>query len=71
MMSKSGTGRLMVVENGRLLAVVSSRDVVNFLSTKLDLEGEPEPSLSAEAIGVAADVPLDDGAGQKTRTAGG
>lgn len=38
-MGRTGITRLMVVEDGRLLAVVSVKDLMNFLSTKLDLEG--------------------------------
>lgn len=38
-MSRSGNSRLMVVENGRLIAVIALKDLLNFLSLKLDLEG--------------------------------
>jgi Zn-dependent protease/predicted transcriptional regulator len=43
-MNKSGLSRLMVVENNRLVAVISLKDLMNFLSAKLDLEGgQPKP----------------------------
>ena len=42
LMSSSGASRLMVVDNGRVVAVLSPRDVLTFLATKLDLEGVPE-----------------------------
>jgi Zn-dependent protease/predicted transcriptional regulator len=38
-MSKTGVSRLMVVENDKLLAVISLKDLMNFISSKLELEG--------------------------------
>jgi Zn-dependent protease/predicted transcriptional regulator len=38
-MSKTGTSRLMVVDDGRLQGVVTLKDLLGFLSVKLDLEG--------------------------------
>lgn len=37
-MSRSGNGRLMVTEGGELVGVVALKDLLRFLSTKLDLE---------------------------------
>jgi Zn-dependent protease/predicted transcriptional regulator len=39
LMRKSQNSRLMVVENGRLVAVLTLKDLLNFLSTKLEIEG--------------------------------
>jgi Zn-dependent protease/CBS domain-containing protein len=38
-MTKSGASRLMVVEEGRLLGVLTLKDLLQFFSLKLDLEG--------------------------------
>jgi CBS-domain-containing membrane protein len=37
LMSRTGTSRVMVVEQGRLLAVVTLRDLLQFISSKLNL----------------------------------
>jgi hypothetical protein len=37
----------MVAENGRLVAVVSLKDLMEFLSTKLELEGGEPAGLRA------------------------
>ena len=37
-MSRSGNSRLMVTENGRLVGIVALKDLLSFLSIKLDLE---------------------------------
>jgi CBS domain-containing protein len=39
-MNQSGVSRLMVVDGGRFIAVVRLKDVMDFLSTKLEIEGE-------------------------------
>jgi Zn-dependent protease len=39
-MSKGGHSRLIVVENGRLVGVISMKDLLSFLALKLDLEEE-------------------------------
>ena len=39
LMRKSQNSRLMVIENGRLVAVLTLKDLLNFLSTKLEIEG--------------------------------
>jgi Zn-dependent protease/CBS domain-containing protein len=39
LMNRSGTPRLMVVEGRRLVAVVALKDILNFLSARLELEG--------------------------------
>lgn len=41
-MSKTGNSRLMVVEDGRLLGIIALKDLLEFLSVKLDLEGYGE-----------------------------
>jgi CBS domain-containing protein len=38
LMSKTGRGRLLVVEGGELLGIVALKDLMNFLNLKLDLE---------------------------------
>ncbi len=38
LMNRTGRGRLLVVESGQLLGVVSLKDLMDFLSLKLDLE---------------------------------
>lgn len=37
-MRKTGVSRLMVVENGRLKGIIALKDLLNFLSTKIELE---------------------------------
>ncbi|HYZ85348.1 MAG TPA: site-2 protease family protein [Bryobacteraceae bacterium] len=39
LMSRGGNTRLMVVEGDRLVGIVTLRDLLDFLTTKLDLEG--------------------------------
>jgi Zn-dependent protease len=38
LMSRTGRGRLLVVEGGELLGIVALKDLMNFLNLKLDLE---------------------------------
>lgn len=40
-MSKTKRSRLMVAERGRLVGVIALKDLLSFLSLKLDLEGQP------------------------------
>jgi Zn-dependent protease/CBS domain-containing protein len=42
LMERSQNARLMVVEDGHLVAVVSMKDLMRFLATKLDLENSPD-----------------------------
>lgn len=42
-MSKSGRSRLMVVKNDRLVGVISIKDLLQYLATRLDLEGRDVP----------------------------
>ncbi|HEY6340707.1 MAG TPA: site-2 protease family protein [Bryobacteraceae bacterium] len=42
LMERSKNARLMVVEGGHLVAVVSMKDLMRFLATKLDLENSPD-----------------------------
>ena len=39
-MNRTGRSRLMVVDGGRLVGVIALKDLLKFLSLKLDLEGE-------------------------------
>jgi Zn-dependent protease len=38
-MSRSGNGRLMVVDQGRLVGIISLKDLLKFIEIKVDLEG--------------------------------
>ena len=38
-MTRSGIGRLMVVKENRLLGIIALKDLLGFLSTKIDIEG--------------------------------
>lgn len=38
-MRRTGTSRLLIAENGRLIGIVSLKDLLNFLALKMDLEG--------------------------------
>ena len=40
LMSRTGNSRLMVVDENRLLGVVTLKDMLKFLSLKIDLEEE-------------------------------
>jgi Zn-dependent protease/predicted transcriptional regulator len=42
-MSNSGLSRLLVVDKGELVAILSLKDLLDFLSLKLDLEGPARP----------------------------
>jgi Zn-dependent protease/CBS domain-containing protein len=42
-MNRTNSTRLMVVDNGRLVGTVALKDLMEFLSTKLELEGEKPP----------------------------
>jgi Zn-dependent protease/predicted transcriptional regulator len=42
-MSNSGLSRLLVVDHGRLVAILALKDLLDFLSLKLDLEGSSRP----------------------------
>jgi signal-transduction protein with cAMP-binding, CBS, and nucleotidyltransferase domain len=37
-MNQTGVSRLMVVENGRLVGLVTLKDLLNFFSLKVELE---------------------------------
>jgi Zn-dependent protease len=75
-MSKTGISRLMVVEKGRLLALVSSRDLTRFLSTKLELEGYagaevPDLAIPETPVSLPPETAEGEEKHDKTRTAGG
>ena len=40
-LQESGLGRLLVVEGGRLVGILSIRDLMGFFAMKIDLEGNP------------------------------
>jgi predicted transcriptional regulator len=40
LMHRTGNSRLMVVDNNRLLGIVTLKDMLKFLSLKIDLESE-------------------------------
>ena len=40
LMSRNGASRMMVAEGGRLVGVLSLKDLLGFLSLKLELEAE-------------------------------
>jgi predicted transcriptional regulator len=44
-MNKTGNSRLLVVEDSRLQGIVALKDMLKFLSFKLDLEGEHTPHM--------------------------
>jgi CBS domain-containing protein len=39
-MSRTGNSRLMVVDKGRLVGVITLKDMLKFLDLKIDLEGD-------------------------------
>ena len=41
-MQRKGVSRLLVAEGDRLLGIISLKDLLQFLSLKLDLEGRDE-----------------------------
>ena len=41
LMNRTARSRLMVAERGKLVGVLALKDLLNFLSVKLDLEGRP------------------------------
>jgi Zn-dependent protease/CBS domain-containing protein len=42
LMSRTGNSRLLVVEDGRLLGIISNKDLLSHIAVKMDLEGEEE-----------------------------
>jgi Zn-dependent protease len=51
MMHRTQNGRLLVTEHGRLVGVVTLKDMLKFLSLKLDLEGEGAADLGLFGLG--------------------
>lgn len=45
LMNRTGNSRLMVVEDGRLVGILTLKDLLQFLALKVDLEGEERPRL--------------------------
>ena len=48
-MNRRGQSRLMVVDRGKLLGVLTLKDVMRFISLKLELEGETPSNGSPHA----------------------
>lgn len=48
-MHRTGNSRLMVVENGSLMGIISLKDMLQFLALKLDLEGDGRDENKREA----------------------
>jgi Zn-dependent protease/CBS domain-containing protein len=46
MLNKTGRSRVLVVEGSRLAGIVSAKDIVQFLATKLELEGDVAAGVS-------------------------
>jgi Zn-dependent protease/predicted transcriptional regulator len=42
LMNRTGNSRLLVVEEGRLLGIISNKDLLSHIAVKMDLEGEEE-----------------------------
>jgi CBS domain-containing protein len=49
-MHRTGNGRLLVTEHGALVGIVTLKDMLKFLSIKLDLETGEEPGLRSRAL---------------------
>ena len=49
-MNRTGLSRLMVVEGDRLVGVIALKDLLRFLSLKLELEGDDESGLGLEQL---------------------
>jgi hypothetical protein len=47
---EAGASGLLVTERNHLLAVVSPKDVLNFLSAKMELEGRPTRLLAVPRL---------------------
>ena len=47
-MSRQHVSRAMVVDDGRLVGILTLKDIMQFLSTKIELEGEDAGSRPAE-----------------------
>ncbi len=50
LMQKSNNSRLLIVENGTLRGLVTLKDLLQFLSVKLDLEGESVDSRALQGV---------------------
>jgi Zn-dependent protease/CBS domain-containing protein len=57
-MNQHQASRLMVVDDGQLRGILSLKDLLKFLSLRLELEGEGEADVSKAASGEAADASL-------------
>jgi len=45
-MNRTGNSRLMVVEDGRLVGIITLKDLLRFLALKMDLEGDKQINLN-------------------------
>jgi hypothetical protein len=50
-MHKSANGRLLVTEHGVLVGIVTLKDMLKFLSIKLDLESAADAGLASRGLG--------------------
>jgi Zn-dependent protease/CBS domain-containing protein len=50
-MQRTGSSRLLVTEDGRLLGIISHKDLLRFLNTKLELVGEDDSSTDDDPNG--------------------
>jgi CBS domain-containing protein len=56
-MHQTGNGRLLVTENGALVGIVTLKDMLKFLSIKLDLETGEEGGLASRGLGAGGLLP--------------
>lgn len=66
-MQRTGNGRLIVAEHGRLVGVVTLKDMLRFLNLKLELEGGEPIGLSGLALGARSDGARPDERGRRGR----
>ena len=57
MMNQSGVSRLLVVENGRLVGIVTLKDLLDFFSLKVELEEQRLRRPALQAVPSAAHEP--------------
>ena len=57
-MQRTGVNRLLVTDDGRLVGVVSRKNLMNFLALKLELEGDDDGGTDAAPPGPAEQTPV-------------